>query len=303
MMQEPVHSPAPDLRPLAAERDLAITFAGGGNRSFYQLGLMKRWREQLLPRAAVLATCSAGACVATIMLSGREEETGEFFKKRRDGVTKNFDWARLLSGQRPTPHEPIYRDTLLHALADGGLDRVRSQPFPILILTTAFPRGVPAFAAVLLGLCAYNIEKSFRAGMVHPSYGRRVGFSAMAFDARRCETAEELASLIIASSSTPPFTSIGSFAGRRLLDGGIIDNVPAFMGDEAQGVRRNLVLLTSPYPAGVTGRRGSRLYIAPDRPLPIERWDFTRPELLEATIAAGERDAESNQPLLDEFLA
>jgi predicted acylesterase/phospholipase RssA len=264
---------------------------------------MNRWRERLLPRAAVLATCSAGACVATIMLSGREEEVGEFFKERRSSVTKNFDWSRLLAGQRPTPHEPIYRDTLLHALADGGLERVKSQPFPVLVLTTGFPRGVPAFAAVLLGFCAYKIEKRLRAGMIHPLYGRRVGFSAVAFDARRCETALEMASLIIASSSTPPFTSIGSFAGRRLLDGGIIDNVPAFMGDEVEGVRRNLVLLTSPYPASVTGRRGARLYIGPGTPLPIDRWDFTRPELLEATIAAGERDAEINQSLLDEFLA
>lgn len=290
-------------QPAPGSRDLAITFAGGGNRSFYQLGLMNRWREQLLPRVAVLATCSAGACVATIMLSGREDETEEFFRTRRDGVTRNFDWSRLLSGQRPTPHEPIYRDTLLHALADGGLERVRSQPFPILVLTTAFPRGVPAFAAILLGFFAYKIEKRLRAGMIHPSYGRRVGFSALAFDARRCETPEELASLIIASSSTPPFTSIGSFAGRRLLDGGIIDNVPAFMGDEVEGVQKNLVLLTSPYPASVTGLRGSRLYIAPDRPLPIDRWDFTRPELLQATIATGERDAELNQPLLNQFLA
>jgi len=75
------------------------------------------------------------------------------------------------------------------------------------------------------------------------------------------------------------------------------------MADEIEGVRRNLVLLTSPYPASVTGRRGSRLYIAPDRPLPIDRWDFTRPELLEATIATGERDAEINQSLLNQFLA
>ncbi|HKG22360.1 MAG TPA: patatin-like phospholipase family protein, partial [Blastocatellia bacterium] len=206
-------------------------------------------------------------------------------------------------GQRPTPHEPIYRDTLLYALAEGGLERVKSQPFPVLVLTAAFPRGVPAFAAVMLGFCAYKIEKRLRAGMIHPSYGRRVGFSAVAFDARKCETARDMASLIIASSSTPPFTSVGSFAGRRLLDGGIIDNVPAFMGDEVEGVRRNLVLLTSPYPASVTGRRGARLYIGPHTPLPIDRWDFTRPELLEATIAAGERDAEINRSLLDDFLA
>jgi predicted acylesterase/phospholipase RssA len=282
--------------------DLAITFAGGGNRAFYQLGLMNRWRERLLPRVALMATCSAGACVAALVLSGREREASEFWKRRRDGVTKNFEWRKLLRGSRPTPHEPIYRATLLHAFADGGLERVRSQSFPILVLTTAFPRRLPAFAAVLLGLCAYNLEKSFRKEMIHPSFGRRVGFKALAFDARQCETAEELADLIIASSATPPFTSLGSFNGNRLLDGGIIDNVPAFLADEAADVKRNLVLLTRPYPPHVTGQQGTRLYIAPASALPVNRWDYTRPELIDATIAAGERDADLYAPLLDGFL-
>src|SRR5215210_5514245 len=100
-------------------RDLAITFAGGGNRAFYQLGLMNGWRERLLPRVAAVATCSAGACVATLMLSGRELEAGEFWKKRRASVTSNFEWRKLFKGARPTPHEPIYRNTLRHAFIEG----------------------------------------------------------------------------------------------------------------------------------------------------------------------------------------
>jgi hypothetical protein len=179
---------------------------------------------------------------------------------------------------------------------------VRSQPFPVLVLTTAFPGRLPAVAAVMLALCSYKLEKRLRDGMIHPTYGRRVGFTARTFDARDCETAEQLADLIIASSATPPFTSIGSFGGRRLLDGGVIDNVPAFLADDVPGIKRNLVMLTRPYPRGVIGRQGTRLYIALREALPIERWDFTRPDLLEATIATGERDALEHQSLLAEFL-
>jgi hypothetical protein len=283
-------------------RDLAITFAGGGNRAFYQLGLMNRWREHLLPRVAAMATCSAGACIATLILSERETQTAEFWRERRSGTTSNFEWRQLLRGARPTPHEPIYRDTLLHAFADGGLERVRSQPFPILILTTAFSGRLPAFAAVLLGLCAYNVEKRFRKEMIHPTIGRRVGFKAMAFDARDCETPQELTDLIIASSATPPFTSLGHFQGQRLLDGGIIDNVPAFLADELPGVEKNLVLLTRPYLEHMLGRQGSRLYIAPRQALPVNRWDYTRPELIDATIEVGERDAGLYEQQLTEFI-
>ena len=284
-------------------RDLAITFAGGGNRAFYQLGLMNRWRELLLPRVSLMATCSAGACVATLLLSGRETEANEFWKKRRAGITRNFEWSKLLRARRPTPHEPIFRDTLHHAFAEGGLERVRSQPFPILVLTTAIPKALPAFAAVTLGLCAYNIEKKFRKEMIHPTLGRRVGFKALAFDARQCQTVEELADLIVASSATPPFTAVGRYENHRLLDGGIIDNVPAYLADDAPEVKRNLVLLTRPYPSHITGRQGTRLYIAPAGTLPVHRWDYTRPELIDATIEAGERDAERYEPLLADFLA
>ena len=283
-------------------RDLAITFAGGGNRAFYQLGLMNRWRDRILPRVAAMATCSAGACVATLLLSGREQAASAFWKRRRDGVTTNFEWRKLLRGIRPTPHEPIYRDTLLHAFAEGGLERIRLQPFPVLVLTTSFPKRMPASAAIMLGLCAYNIEKMFRKEMIHPLLGQRVGFRGAVFDARDCETPEELTNLIIASSATPPFTSIGSFSGQRLLDGGIIDNVPASLADEVPEVKRNLVLLTRPYPAHVTGRQGSRLYIAPAETLPVSRWDYTRPDLVEATIEAGERDAEVYVSSLIDFL-
>jgi hypothetical protein len=236
------------------------------------------------------------------MLSGREAEVGLYWKERCREVKKNFEWHRLLSGQRPTPHEPLYRDMLLYAFSAGGFERIRAQPFPVLVLATAFPRRLPVVAAVVLALCAYKLEQRLRDGMIHPTYGRRVGFKALAFDARDCASPAALADLIIASSATPPFTSVGHFAGRRLLDGGVIDNVPAFLADEVPGIQRNVVMLTRPYRPGVTGRQGARLYVGPSQPLPVERWDFTRPDLLEATIAIGERDAARHETLLTEFL-
>jgi predicted acylesterase/phospholipase RssA len=285
-----------------AERDLAITFAGGGNRAFYQLGLLNRWAERLLPRAAVIAGCSAGACVATMYLSARQEETHAFWRERRSHVTRNFTWSNVLRGQSPAPHGPIYRATLLHALDSGGFERVREQPFPLLVLASGFPRLAPAPLAVTAGIAAYQIEKAVRRRMVHPSLGRALGFRPFVYDARSCEGPEELTDLIIASSSTPPFTPLGTFRGQPLLDGGLVDNVPAFAAEADPAVRRNLVLLTRQYPREVTGWRGTRLYLAPSEPVPVSRWDYTRPELLDETIRLGERDAERYAPLLEELL-
>jgi hypothetical protein len=284
------------------ERDLAITFAGGGNRAFYQLGLMNRWYANLRPRIGCLATCSAGAWVAVLMLSGRQEQVHLYWQERCAKVKTNIEWRRLLSAERPWPHEQAYRDALGCAFSSGGLERIRAQPFPVLVLTTTIPRRLPVVAALILAFCAYKLDERSRKVRIHPIYGRRAGFSAFVCDARDCESSGELANLIIASSATPPFTSVGNLAGRRLLDGGIIDNAPAFLADGVPGIKRNLVMLTKPYDANLIGRQQERLYIAPREALPVQSWDFANPELLAATIAIGERDAEQNDASLREFL-
>lgn len=284
------------------EKSLGITFAGGGIRSFYQLGLMNRWRECLLPRVGVIAACSAGAFIATLLLSDRQQEVNEFWKERYEGKIKNFDWRRFFSMQRPTPHEDIYRNLLLHAFADGGFERIRTQAYPILVLATAFPKMLPSSLAAVFGLCVYEFEKKIKQGIFHPTYGRRVGFMPMIFDARNCATPEDLASLIIASSATPPFTSIGNIGGRRLLDGGIIDNAPVFISDNMPQISHNLVLLTRHYLNSDVEENSKRLYVYPTSSLSVDSWDFSRSELIEETVRKGEGDANFYSSRLKDFL-
>lgn len=283
------------------ERDLALTFAGGGNRSFYQLGLLSRWQDLLMPRVTAIASCSAGACVVTTFLSGRREEARRYWLDRARGITKNFDWTKLLRGERPAPQGEIYRDTLLVTFADGGLERIRAQPFPIYVLAAEFPWLMPRMLSVALGIGLYSVERTFRKAP-HPRSPQLLGFRPVVVDARQCETPEELANLILASSATPPLTPIGSFRGLKLLDGGMIDNAPAFLAERHAEARRSIVFLSRPYHPSVMGIQGRRLYLAPTQPTPINRWDYTQPHLLDETVAMGEREASIHQPLLETYL-
>lgn len=283
-------------------RDVTLTFAGGGNRSFYQLGLLARWGEQLLPRVAAIGSVSAGACVITTYLSGRRDIARRFWLDRVQGITRNFDWTKLVRGERPAPQGEIYRETLYVTFADGGLEAIRRQPFPIYVLAAAFPRLLPRSLSILLGIGMYSAERSIRRAP-HPRSPRMIGFRPVAFDARQCESVEELANLILASSATPPFTPIGSFRGRQLLDGGMIDNAPAFVVEERHPEAvRSIVFLSRPYHPSVIGIQKRRLYLAPTQPTPINRWDYTQPHLLDETVAMGEREAAIHQPLLDTYL-
>jgi predicted acylesterase/phospholipase RssA len=283
-------------------RDLALTFAGGGNRAFYALGLMNRWAEALLPRVAAVSSCSAGACVITTLLSGRQREAREFWMRRTRGITKNFDWSKLLRGQRPAPQGEIYRETLMVTFADGGLERIRAQPFPVYVVAAEFPPLLPLTFSVALGLGLYSLERSVRRAP-HPALPRFVlGFNAVAVDARVCESAEDLTDLILASSSTPPFTPIGDFRGVKLLDGGMVDNAPAFVAERHPDVRRSVVVLSRLYHPSVLGDQRGRFYLAPTVQPPIGRWDYTQPHMLDETVALGEREADVHQPALDAYL-
>lgn len=284
-------------------RDIALTLAGGGNRALVQVGMLRRWWPRLEPRVVALAACSAGASMAVSLLTGREPETSSYWLGRRAGVRRNFDWSRLLRGRRPTPHTPIFRDTMRYALSAGGFERLQALPFPVLVLTAAPPSWLPAPLAAVVGITAYSLERSIRHGHLHPSAGRRLGFRPVIFDLRHCARPEDVVDIVLASSATPPFTPIGRHNGAALLDGGLIDNAPAFVAEQVSGVRRHLILLTRPYPKSSVGRKGSRWYLCPEQPVPISRWEYTRPDLIEATIALGDREAARREGELEEFLA
>jgi hypothetical protein len=222
--------------------------------------------------------------------------------ERTRGITKNFEWTKLLRGERPAPQGAIYRSTLMVTFADGGLDRIRQSPFPIYVVSSAFPWMLPHSVSVALGLALYSMERSFRRAP-HPMLPRTIlGFMPVAVDARDCESVEELTNLILASSATPPFTPIGDFHGEKLLDGGMVDNAPAFVAERHPEVKRSVVMLARPYHPSVLGVQGTRFYLAPTINPPIGRWDYTRPHMLDETVAMGEREADVHRPALDAYL-
>jgi hypothetical protein len=283
-------------------KDLGLTFAGGGNRAFYQYGLMSRWGPRLVPRLAGIASCSAGACVTVMWLTGRRAQAREIFQACTRGLTRNLQLGNVFRGKRIAPHGEVYRDILLAMLRDGGLDAVRRQPWPIYVIVAGFPRWMPSTLAAVMGIGAYQLEKALRPRLLHPTFGRALWFRPNVFDMRDCGTPEELTALVLASSATPPFTPVGDFQGRRYLDGGMVDNAPAFVTDGIPGVRGNVVLLTRPYAESLVGVRGTRLYVAPRQPVPCGRWDYTRPQDVELAVEAGEREAAEHEPALNAFL-
>lgn len=265
-----------------------LVFAGGGTRCFWQLGFWEACAPTLgYPRVA--AAVSAGAAIACAALLGRCRETLEAFQRAVAANPKNAYPERLLRSRGPAvfPHEAMYRRAILD-LVDAEALRALQAAVDLRVTIGRPPRLVGGSLGLLLGLGCYLVSK--RAGdPIHPRLARRLGFRADTVSVRECRTPGELADLVLASSCTPPFTSRLVYRGEPAVDGSLLDGAPLFaLRGEA---RRTLVLLTRSY--GALPRAPDRLYVGPSRPIPIRKWDYTRPDLLAETYDLGRRDGEA----------
>jgi hypothetical protein len=181
----------------------------------------------------------------------------------------------------------MYRSALLAGLEGVDWSLFHTGP-DLRILLARAPRWAGDRAGFLIGGVAYALDRfELR---VHPRWGSRLGFVPEIVSARDCPDPESLTALILQSSCTPPLLPVYRRGGRIVLDGGLVDNAPASWVGEG---RRTLVLLTRDYPAERLPRVPGRTYVMPSERIPIVKWDYASPRLMQATFDLGRRDAEA----------
>lgn len=265
-----------------------IVFAGGGNRCFWQAGFWQAAAPALDLAPRRIAAVSAGAAVSALLMAGRAESTLAFFKRSTGANPRNIYPERLLRGRPALPHAAMYREALLDALDAESVARLRAGP-EIRVLLARVPRPLGPRSGVLVGFAAYELEKRLR-NPVHPRFGRKAGFEPLVVPLQSCEDAEEMARLIMASSSTPPMTPVARWQGHIALDGGLVDNVPVQALGETGG--QTLVLLTRRYPLERLPAVIGRVYAMPSAPIPVSKWDYTDPQGLQRAFDLGRKDGE-----------
>jgi predicted acylesterase/phospholipase RssA len=266
----------------------AIVFAGGGCRCFWQAGFWSVVAPALQLAPRLVGAVSAGSAFACAALGGVLDDVVEDFKRRSDRNQRNL-YPRNLVGPEPVfPHERIYRESIVANIDDAALERIRRGP-DIRIFLARPPRWLGARSGFAVGMLAYQLDRSAR-GRVHPLWARRLGFEGESVSVRSCGNAEELADLILQSSCTPPMTPLYRRDERVVLDGGLVDNVPV---ETVAGADHALVLLSRHYPSEALPGIPGRTNVQPSRPTPIEKWDYTSPELVQATYDLGRRDGDA----------
>ena len=266
-----------------------VIFAGGGSRCVWQLGFWTGANEAGLgldQQVTYVASTSAGCAMATAAILGRAEEALHGFKDLTAANPRNIHWRNLMpgSGKPLLPHMTMYRQAMLDLLTTEDLRLLKQKTLEFLIARR--PAHLPGPLGPLVGFTVYGLEKRFT-GRVHPRWSSRLGFEPIMANAGEAENVQDLIDMILAASCVPPVLPSPPFRDRQILDGGMIDDVPAFMADDRSG--ETLVLLSKRYRRALPEVPG-RTYVQPSAPIRMDKFDYANPEGLQEVFELGAAD-------------
>jgi Patatin-like phospholipase len=281
-----------------SQKHLSIVMAGGGCMTFWALGVVHHIRKYL-PEVLEWAGVSAGSAMAVASCARRTDETLDYFVERSDANRRNIFLANIFNKQRVFPQEEIYRSTILHALENGGIEALRAGA-PVRILLSHFKKGAPQLRTVFGAAMAYRGRK--KKNILHGPDIPFPGLVEEVVTAQDCKSEEDLCNMILASSCTPPITSVQENNGRTYADGALLDHAPVRALSRAALLGKMLVLTTQCLPKESLPVFEGRLYLAPSRPIPIAMWDYTSPEKVKETFGLGTTDATQFLKPIEAFL-
>ncbi len=266
-----------------------VIFAGGGSRCVWQLGFWNGANAAGLAldeSVSYVASTSAGCAMATAAILNREQEALDRFKVLTAANPSNVHWQNLRpgSGKPLLPHMAMYRQVMQEFLRPEDLLILRQKTLEFLIAQR--PGHLPGALGPLVGFTVYGLEKRIT-GRVHPRWARKLGFAPIVANAGQAEDVQMLVDMVLAASCVPPVLSSPPFNGQHILDGGMIDNVPAFLADERSG--ETLVLLSKRYKVELP-RIPGRTYVQPSAPIRMDKFDYANPEGLQEVYELGTAD-------------
>jgi len=267
----------------------SIVFAGGGVRSFWQIGFYESIKSHLKELPKEISAVSAGSAMAAMIFSDTVDTGMTYFKKITAENEKNTYWKNLFNKKRVFPHYDMYRSTIIHSINKETLKKIQQGP-EMRVLITRPPGYLGPVSSTLFGMLLYTLEKII-SGPVHPKLAAKFGYKSEVVSFHECKTPDEMADLILQSSCTPPFLPVMKRDGKTVIDGGLIDNVP--VSALTQKEETMLVMLTRKYDLKSIPQYDNRIYVQPSEPITIDKWEYADPDGVEKTYNLGLKDGEN----------
>ncbi|MCB1143070.1 MAG: patatin-like phospholipase family protein [Leptospiraceae bacterium] len=287
--------------------EVSLAIAGGGCKAFYALGFgykLRKWGIKFKAMSGV----SAGAAMVMGIISENEEAGLEYAASLTKRNQKNFDLKRLLKGERPFPHENIYRRSIRYSL---DIEKIRTTDIKIYIQAVlAFPkedkltdlfrktRLIPQTAHAFLldeadklkGKEVYRVNKIIE----------KWNLKEKIYTNEDLKDPNLIEQIVLNSSSIPPVLSFQAKDNAYYLDGGLLNNLVLEKFPERDKKIGIYYDDTTIIGKNLEGLKNTML-IKPSKELKITTFDYTNPEGLIETYELGKKDAESMKEKIMDF--
>ncbi|ROT99355.1 patatin-like phospholipase family protein [Histidinibacterium lentulum] len=258
-----------------------LVLSGGGLRCFWQGGFMDAVRDQIGLAPARIASVSGGTLSAAGFICRRGRDILEAMAARFARNDSNIAW-NTVERDGMTPHQRIYRE-VVEEIIDADARRIIADGPPWQVLIAHPPlHGMPSGSGAAASM-AYEAELHI-VGSPHFSWAEALGVTSSFVDGRAAARENRLTDLICAAATIPPVFEPPLWDGKPVIDGGMVDQAPVPEPDEG----RTLIALTRRYRSIPDAPR--RTYLAPGEEVPVDKIDFTDPEMLRRTWDMGVAD-------------
>jgi predicted acylesterase/phospholipase RssA len=268
-----------------------LIFAGGGNRCWWQAGVLTHWLNQGLQLPLQLVGTSAGAAVAAACLTTDGTQVAlDACLRLYNGNARMLDWHGLTRFKPRFAHQHIYPSWLSSFVNAQTFDTLCKVPSKLRVAFTRPARWLGLGGSVVIGTLAYLVDK-YSGSRLHPGLPRMLGLHQEFLEPQACTSVAEAQNLLVAAAAAPPFLSAQRIGGAHAIDGGYFDNapIPPQMDVERNGT---LILLTRHYPKLPTLFRClGRNYLQPSQRVPVSTWDCTMRATVREAFALGQLDA------------
>ena len=233
---------------------------------------------------------SAGAAIATSLLTGTTESALIACKKLYSANAQLFDWRALMRLKVKFAHQHIYPAWLNSLMGDGDYAALQQSKSQLNVAVTQPARWLGVTGSLITGSVAYLLDKKI-AHSIHPKLPKYLGLRQAFFSLNECGSAHEARNLLAAAAAAGPFMKAQKVGERWALDGGYIDNAPLPAQTPAEA-KRTLVLLTRHYPdLPQQFTFEQRQYWQPSRKIPVSTWDCRPSTTVDQAYALGFDDA------------
>ncbi|MET3654410.1 patatin-like phospholipase family protein [Dyella japonica] len=265
-----------------------LVFAGGGNRCWWQAGLLTQLFDSGFGRPQRFVGTSGGAAVAASLLTYGAQHALDTCITAYASNPSIFDFSR-----RPKlrfAHTTIYPAWIATFLNAESFSKFRASTTTLTVAVTRPNKLLGVSGSALAGTLAYLVEKYWSKSL-HPKLPRWLGLRQDFLTICADTSMDAAQTLLVASATAPPIMPALRVNGDFALDGGFVDSVPVEEQTLEQR-RRTLVLLTRHYPdLPMLFTLGDRTYLQPSAKVPVSTWDCTAKTDVTCAFEMGRRDA------------